>query len=220
MPTVASKSAFLAPAFMATARPCIISPASAPTMCRPTTSPAPSIPSLTTSILKSMRSSSPRPVGMVCFIGLNAEMYTSTLPYFLAASTSVSPQLPIGGWLKTALGTPVWSGAAGSPPPNIVLAIAMPSISATGVKLIRSVTSPIAKMDSTFVLLNSSTRTFPLRLSSCTPTSSRPMSALFGFRPVANITLSTVSSVPLSVVSFTFPAPASSMDRGFSFACT
>jgi hypothetical protein len=34
---VLSNTALVAPAFMATAKPCTISPASAPTMCRPTT---------------------------------------------------------------------------------------------------------------------------------------------------------------------------------------
>ena len=37
MPSVASKIALVAPAFIATAKPWIVSPASAPTMCRPTT---------------------------------------------------------------------------------------------------------------------------------------------------------------------------------------
>mmetsp|Transcript_156404 Transcript_156404/g.291915 ORF Transcript_156404/g.291915 Transcript_156404/m.291915 type:complete len:240 (-) Transcript_156404:616-1335(-) len=193
--------------------PCIISPASAPTMCAPTTFPAPSKPSEMTRSFMSIFSSSPRPVGMVCFIGLNFEMYTSTLPYVSAACSSVRPQLPIGGWEKTALGTPLWSGLACSPP-NIVFAMAMPSMSATGVKAMRFVTSPIAKMLSMFVLLYSSTNTAPLRGSTATPTSSRPICELFGFRPVANMTLSTSSSAPLSVLNTSLPSGASSIAAG------
>mmetsp|Transcript_19702 Transcript_19702/g.54108 ORF Transcript_19702/g.54108 Transcript_19702/m.54108 type:complete len:218 (+) Transcript_19702:201-854(+) len=215
MPIVASKWALVAPAFIATPRPCIISPASAPTMCKPTTLPAPSKPSLITSIFMSIRSSSPRPVGIVCFMGLNLLMYTSTLPYFLAASCSVRPQVPMGGWLKTALGTFSWSGSVSSPP-NIVLAMAMPSMSATGVRLIRSVTSPMAKIESTAVLLYLSTKTLPLRSSSFTPTSSSPISEELGLRPVANITLSTTSSVPLSVLKHNFPSSCSSTASGLS----
>mmetsp|Transcript_122747 Transcript_122747/g.354816 ORF Transcript_122747/g.354816 Transcript_122747/m.354816 type:complete len:238 (-) Transcript_122747:616-1329(-) len=195
--------------------PCIISAASAPTMWQPTTSPAASRPSLTTIIFMRTLSSSPRPVGMVCFIGLKVLMYTSTLPYFLAASASVRPHVPIGGWLKTALGMFSWSGFVGSPP-NIVFAMAIPSISATGVNAMRSVTSPMAKIEPTLVLLYSSTITLPLLGSTSTPAPSNPISALFGLRPVANITLSTTMSVPLSVLKRSLPSPASSIEAGFS----
>mmetsp|Transcript_81341 Transcript_81341/g.228097 ORF Transcript_81341/g.228097 Transcript_81341/m.228097 type:complete len:255 (-) Transcript_81341:703-1467(-) len=215
MPTVASKVAFVAPAFMAMAMPCIISAASLPTMWHPTTRPAASLPSLTAMSFMRIFSSSPRPVGIVCFIGLKVVKYTSTLPYRLAASASVRPQLPMGGWLKTALGTFSWSGFVGSSP-NIVLAMAMPSINATGVNAMRSVTSPMAKMDSTFVLLYSSTRTLPLLSSNATPASSRPIAEELGFRPVANMTLSATTSVPLSVLKRSLPSPVASMEAGFS----
>ena len=48
MPMVLSNTALVAPAFIATAKPCTISPASAPTMCRPTTR---SVASSTTSFI-------------------------------------------------------------------------------------------------------------------------------------------------------------------------
>ena len=60
-------------------------------------------------------------------------------------------------------------------------------MSATGVRLMRSVTSPTAQMDGTDVRLNSSTAMAPAALSA-TPTLSRPSPRVFGLRPVANIT--------------------------------
>ena len=54
------------------------------------------------------------------------------------------------GVLNTAVGTSRWSGRVGAPP-KTVRAKQMPSWSATGVRLMRSVTSPIAKMLGTLV---------------------------------------------------------------------
>ncbi len=62
MPTVASKSALVSPAFTAMAMPCMSSPASSPTMWAPTTT---SLASSTISFIR-QRSSLPE---SVCFIG-------------------------------------------------------------------------------------------------------------------------------------------------------
>lgn len=52
--------------------------------------------------------------------------------------------MPISGWENTAVATLLWSGAVFSPA-NSVRTRAMASIRATGVKLSRSVTSPMAQ---------------------------------------------------------------------------
>ena len=119
----------------------------------------------------------------------------STLPYWWRASASVRPTVPIGGWEKTAVATCSWSKLVGLSW-KTVAANAAPSRMATGVRLMRSVTSPTAQMLSAVVFENSSTLTAPRSLSS-TPDASRPRSRTWGSRPVANITCSVVSSMPL-----------------------
>jgi hypothetical protein len=71
----------------------------------------------------------------------------------------------------------------------------MPSMSATGVRFMRFVTSPTAQMEGTVVWEYSSTTTAPF-LSSSTPTSFKPRSgrSVLGTRPVAHITSSTTRS--------------------------
>ena len=69
---------------------------------------------------------------------------------------------------------------------------------ATGVRLMRSVTSPTAQMLGAVVFDHSSTAMAPA-LSSCTPAFSSPMPAVLGARPVAYITTS-VSNIPPSCV--------------------
>jgi len=81
MPIVASNTALVAPAFRATAKPCTISPASAPTMCRPTTR---SVSSSTTSFIN-VRSPLP---DKVCLSALNSLRYTVTLSKSLRARSS------------------------------------------------------------------------------------------------------------------------------------
>mmetsp|Transcript_10926 Transcript_10926/g.18705 ORF Transcript_10926/g.18705 Transcript_10926/m.18705 type:complete len:226 (+) Transcript_10926:523-1200(+) len=93
---------------------------------------------------------------------------------------------------------------------------------ATGVRLMRLVTSPTAQTQSTVVRLNSSTLTAPSLFNS-TPTSFRPRSGrlVFGDRPVANITIShsTIGS-PASSVRDSLPLAIFSILTGFVLACT
>mmetsp|Transcript_14049 Transcript_14049/g.48388 ORF Transcript_14049/g.48388 Transcript_14049/m.48388 type:complete len:230 (+) Transcript_14049:543-1232(+) len=91
----------------------------------------------------------------------------------------------------------------------------MPSASATGVRLMRFVTSPMAYMPGTLVREYSSTTTAP-RPSSLTPTLSSPRAgrAVLGTRPVANMTTSASSESPLSVFSTRRPPGAFSTDFG------
>ncbi len=78
---VLSNTALVAPAFMATAKPCTISPASAPTMCRPTTR---SLAVSTTSFM-SVRSVLPE---SVCLSALNSLRKIVTAPNFSRAACS------------------------------------------------------------------------------------------------------------------------------------
>ena len=94
---VLSNTALVAPAFIATANPCTISPASAPTMCRPTTR---SVASSTTSFM-SVRSLLPL---KVCRNARNSLRYTVTAPKRARASASDQPTVPTDGWVKTAVG--------------------------------------------------------------------------------------------------------------------
>ena len=59
------------------------------------------------------------------------------------ASSSFNPTEPIGGWLNTADAMLAYSTDDGAPP-KTVCTKASPSASATGVRLTRSVTSPMA----------------------------------------------------------------------------
>ena len=81
MPMVLSNKALVAPAFMATAKPWTISPASAPTMCRPTTR---SVLVSTTSFI-SVRSLLPE---SVCLSALNSLRKIVTSPYSSRACAS------------------------------------------------------------------------------------------------------------------------------------
>mmetsp|Transcript_11601 Transcript_11601/g.24299 ORF Transcript_11601/g.24299 Transcript_11601/m.24299 type:complete len:204 (-) Transcript_11601:512-1123(-) len=93
---------------------------------------------------------------------------------------------------------------------------------ATGVRLMRLVTSPTAHTCSAVVLENSSTLMAPLLVSS-TPTSLRPRSGrlVLGERPVANMTRSHSSTgPPLSSVRVSLPLAAFSIFTGLAPACT
>ena len=114
----------------------------------------------------------------VYFIGVKAEVKTRISPSRILASSSVRPTLASSGWQNTADGTSRWSALRGLLP-NSVSAKQWPSISATGVRLMRSVTSPTAQMLGAVVFDHSSTAMAPA-LSSCTPTFSRPMPAGVG----------------------------------------
>mmetsp|Transcript_33708 Transcript_33708/g.56615 ORF Transcript_33708/g.56615 Transcript_33708/m.56615 type:complete len:267 (+) Transcript_33708:466-1266(+) len=188
MPMQSSNCAFVAPIFTATATPCRISAASPPTMCTPTTLSV----ATSTIIFMNIFPSLPE---MVFFMGRKDDVYTSMSPHCSFASSSVSPTVPICGCVNTAQATLVWSGAVWTPPKS-VFESAMPSISATGVRLMRSVTSPMAQMLSTVVCENLSTLMAPLACIS-TPTASRPRCFTFGLRPVANITCSASITPPL-----------------------
>ena len=94
---VASNWALVAPHFSATAKPCTISPASAPTMCRPTTRSV----ALSTISLTSVRS--PRP-DSVCLSGLKSLRNTWMALNFSRACASLRPTVPTGGWVKMAVG--------------------------------------------------------------------------------------------------------------------
>jgi hypothetical protein len=61
----------------------------------------------------------------------------------MRAAASVRPTVPISGWENTAVGMSSWSTVVGRPP-KTVSAKAWPSRMATGVRLTRSVTSPMA----------------------------------------------------------------------------
>jgi hypothetical protein len=82
MPMVLSNTALVAPAFMATAKPCTISPASAPTMCRPTTRSL----ALSTISFISVRSLLPE---SVCLSALNSLRKTVMAPNFSRACASL-----------------------------------------------------------------------------------------------------------------------------------
>ena len=132
------------------------------------------------------------------FIGRKAEVIDAELAQGLSlASSSVRPTLASSGWQNTADGTSRWSGLRGLLP-NSVSAKQWPSMMATGVRLMRSVTSPTAQMLGAVVFDHSSTAMAPA-LSSCTPAFSSPMPAVLGARPVAYITRS-VSNMPPSGV--------------------
>lgn len=73
----------------------MISAASSPTMCTPTTESVP----LCTIIFMSVRSCLP---DRVFFMGLNLDTNTSISPEYLAMhSSSENPTVPKGGWQKT-----------------------------------------------------------------------------------------------------------------------
>ena len=95
----------------------------------------------------------------------------------------MSPQVPIAGWLKTAVGASSWSGEIGLSL-NTVSAKQCPSRIAAGVRLSRSVTSPTAQTCPTLVRDQASTRTAPFG-AVATPAFSSPSPAVFGCRPVA-----------------------------------
>lgn len=97
MPMVASNTALVAPAFMATAKPCTISPASAPTMCRPTTR---SLAVSTTSFIR-VRSLLPESVWRSA---LNSLRKTVISPKRSRACASLRPTVPMLGWVNTAVG--------------------------------------------------------------------------------------------------------------------
>ncbi len=97
MPTVASNTALVAPAFIATAKPWTTSPASSPTMCSPTTR---SVAASTMSFI-SVRSLLPL---SVCFSALNSLRKMLTAPNSARASASVMPTVPTLGWVNTAVG--------------------------------------------------------------------------------------------------------------------
>ena len=97
MPIVASNTALVAPAFIATAKPCTTSPASGPTMCSPTTR------SLAVSTTSFMRVRSALPL-RVCFSALNSLRNTVMAPKALRACSSVWPTVPMLGCVKTAVG--------------------------------------------------------------------------------------------------------------------
>lgn len=76
-------------------RTCMISAASGPTMCTPTTESV----SLCTIIFIKVRSCLPE---SVFFMGLNLDTYTSSSPaYFVMHSCSEKPTVPKGGWQNT-----------------------------------------------------------------------------------------------------------------------
>ena len=97
MARVASKSAFVAPALMATATPWMISPASAPHMWAATTR------SVSPSTKSFISERSVRP-DTVCFKGRNVASYTRRFGQRRRASSSVGPTVPMLGWQKTAVG--------------------------------------------------------------------------------------------------------------------
>mmetsp|Transcript_60061 Transcript_60061/g.190800 ORF Transcript_60061/g.190800 Transcript_60061/m.190800 type:complete len:239 (-) Transcript_60061:689-1405(-) len=133
------------------------------------------------------------------------------------ASSSVIPTVATGGCENTAHATLSWSGLVGWSR-KAVLAKAMPSMSATGVRLMRSVTSPMAHTPSAVVREYSSTLIAPLLVSS-TPAASRPRLATLGLRPVAHMT-SSASMGPLVVSSLRPPPSSLVMDSGLAPACT
>ena len=96
------------------------------------------------------------------------------------------------GLAKTAVGTFSWS--TGVRLRHSVRASHIAS-AATGVRLMRLVTSPTAWIDGTLEVEYLSTITAP-SAASCTPAGSRPSFAVFGRRPVANITRSVRSIEP------------------------
>mmetsp|Transcript_23125 Transcript_23125/g.75392 ORF Transcript_23125/g.75392 Transcript_23125/m.75392 type:complete len:235 (-) Transcript_23125:762-1466(-) len=205
---VLSKTSLVAPALSATAMPCIISGPSTPTMWQPITL---SVATSTRSFMN-IRCELPE---MVFFIGRKLEVYTSTSPYSAIASSSVRPTVATGGCEKTAHATPVWSGLVGLSWKS-VLARHIPSCSATGVRLMRSVTSPMACTLSHVVFEYSSTLIAPDSLSS-TPAASRLRNLVLGLRPVANIAASASNSPPL-VLSL-IPSPCFSTASGVSPGC-
>mmetsp|Transcript_1022 Transcript_1022/g.3416 ORF Transcript_1022/g.3416 Transcript_1022/m.3416 type:complete len:263 (+) Transcript_1022:376-1164(+) len=153
-----------------------------------------------------------------CISGVPRFLYTRSFVYFAAASSSVRPHVPICGIEKTADATLAWSTAVGSLP-KAVLATRVPSWIATGVSWMRSVTSPMAKMWSTFVLLNSSTMTPPLERVA-TPAFSRPRLAVLGLRPVAYMTQSKTSSAPVLKVTLRRPSAVFSILVGSALKCS
>ncbi len=95
---VRSKSSFVSPAATAMPTPCRISGASSPSMCAPSTR---RVRWQTTSFISAFRPSRPL---IVCRMGVNRARWMSTGPS-AAASASVIPTVPIGGEVKTAVGT-------------------------------------------------------------------------------------------------------------------
>ena len=97
----------------------------------------------------------------------------------------------------------------------------MPSMSATGVRLTRFVTSPTAQMESTVVCEYSSTFTAPLA-SSSTPTSFKPRSgrSVLGTRPVAHMRQSVTTVSPLSISTERLPSSFLVTETGVTFAIT
>ena len=99
MAIVSSRSRLRAPIFTATAKPCRISSAPVPIRCTPSTrysGPA------TTSFItqRGLR------VVSAWYIGTKLLVYTFTCaPCCVRACASVSPTVPIGGWLKMTVGT-------------------------------------------------------------------------------------------------------------------
>ena len=112
----------------------------------------------------------------------------STSPCCSRAFSSDSPTLARLGSVNTAVGTFSWSTGVGSLR-NSVRASHMASAVATGVRLIRLVTSPMAWIEPTELLEYSSTATAPSAASS-TPTASSPSLAVFANPNVATVGLS------------------------------
>ncbi|GAB4203677.1 MAG: hypothetical protein OHK0013_18020 [Sandaracinaceae bacterium] len=99
IPIVVSSCALVAPHRSATAKPCTISPASAPATCTPSTR---SVSASTTSFMK-QRSSEPV---NVCFIGLKSVLKIASRWPRARASVSVRPTVATAGEVNTAVGMP------------------------------------------------------------------------------------------------------------------
>mmetsp|Transcript_133983 Transcript_133983/g.232626 ORF Transcript_133983/g.232626 Transcript_133983/m.232626 type:complete len:246 (-) Transcript_133983:632-1369(-) len=209
---VLSKSALVAPIFKATPKPCMISAPSGPHMCIPMTL------SVSISTIIFIRARVLTPV-MVCIMGLNPLRKTATFLYCLPACSCVSPTVPIGGCEKTAAATKSWQGSRGLLP-NSVSAKQWPSCKATGVRLMRLVTSPTAQILGTLVLEDLSTMIAPSPGLTATPAVSRPKLSVLAFRPVAYITWEATTVLPSSVVTKRLPSACFSTFEGLVFSCT
>ena len=99
-----SKSAFVAPILRATPKPWSISSAPTPMTCKPTINSF--LPAVT--IFMAVRGLSDGSIGIGPYQRLTkVDVQTLTLlsPYFSTACFSVNPTVPMGGWLKTTVGT-------------------------------------------------------------------------------------------------------------------
>mmetsp|Transcript_23966 Transcript_23966/g.48729 ORF Transcript_23966/g.48729 Transcript_23966/m.48729 type:complete len:219 (-) Transcript_23966:833-1489(-) len=159
MATDASKSARVAPMRTATAKPCIISSEKGPMQCSPTTvSSGPR--STSFSAVLTLASAALSAYAML----ENAACLTviAASPNSARAAGSVSPMVPMGGWLKTTVAMLAYSILALGSPPKSRSARRRPAAMATGVSSNPEVVqSPSANTEGEEVFSKASTLTSP-----------------------------------------------------------